>query len=256
MKCQIRNSLMINCDFEKYSVNNIYNQVIKTTLVLLQEKNINRNIKQKVNKCLDYFSEVDTIKFDYNFKWNKILYNRNNKMYKMLIDICYLINDSLLINELKGENNFYAYFDEKKIAKLYEKFVYAFYSKELSNCSVYFQKKFTYKEISGNITELLPSLYTDILITKDNKSLIIDTKFYQETLNKNEFYQNEKIRSNHMAQMYAYMNNFPLETEVVGMLLYPTIDFEYHRGGTIQNKKIFLNTINLNEDFSNIKRNL
>ena len=59
-----------------------------------------------------------------------------------------------------------------------------------------------------------------------------------------------------MAQMYAYMNNVPLKTEIVGMLLYPTIDFEYHRGGTIQDKKIFLNTINLNEDFSDIKRNL
>ena len=59
-----------------------------------------------------------------------------------------------------------------------------------------------------------------------------------------------------MAQMYSYMNNIPLGGEISGMLLYPTVDFELHKNGLIQDNKIFINTINLNEDFEHIKTNL
>ena len=254
--CICNSSINVNCDYEKYSINNIFNQIIKTTLILLQNKDIDLTIKQKISKCLEYFYEVDVVNFDNNFSWKSIIYNRNNKMYKMLIDICYLINDSLIISENSGDNSICAYFDEKKIAKLYERFIYEFYKKELPDVNVSFQKKFNYKDASGDIINLIPAMYTDIVITKENKTLIIDTKFYQETLNRNEFYKNSKIHSAHMAQMYSYMNNIPLGGEISGMLLYPTVDFELHKNGLIQDNKIFINTINLNEDFEHIKTNL
>lgn len=256
IKCNYKNPLNVNCEYEKYSINNKFNQIIKTTLILLETKDIDFRIKQKIKKCLEYFKEVDILRFDNNFSWNNIIYNRNNKMYKMLIDICYLINDSLILTEDSGKNTFYTYFDENKMAKLYEKFVYEFYKKELPDITVSFQKRFNYKNATGDILDFIPNLYTDILLTKNNKTLIIDTKFYQETLSRNDFYRNSKIHSTHLAQIYTYMNNIPISGEISGMLLYPTVDFDFNKKGKIQDRKIFVNTINLNEDFKNIKTNL
>lgn len=252
----LRGKNTINCDYEEYSINNIFNQIIKSTFLLLKKKKLSDNIYKKIDGCLNYLIQVDTIKLDNSFSWDSIIYNRNNKMYKMLIDICYLINDSLLINEDNGKNVANIYFDENKLAKLYEKFIFEFYKKEVPDCIVSYQKKFNYQDITGNIVDFIPSLFTDILITKGGITLIIDAKFYQNTLNSNEFFTKDKLHSTHMAQLYTYMNNIPLNNTISGMLLYPTVSYEFNKYGTIQGKKIYVNTINLNENFETIKEKM
>lgn len=251
-----KNPRFVNCDFEEYTEDNIYNQIIKTTLYFLKNKIDSVDIRMNIQKCLNYFQNVSIINLNYNLDWKGIYYHHNNKTYKMLIDVCYLIYDRLLINEEEGQKLFPYDISEKKMAKLYEQFIYKFYKRELKNVVVKYQQNFKFKDIQGDILDILPSMYTDITLQRNKKMIIIDTKFYKETLTKNRFSINETLRNSHISQILTYIYNSPFIGNIEGMLLYPTVDFELSKQGTIQGKKIYIETINLNEDFLLIKSKL
>jgi 5-methylcytosine-specific restriction enzyme subunit McrC len=70
----------------------------------------------------------------------------------------------------------------------------------------------------------LPRMETDISLVRGESKLIVDTKYYKETLSK--FYDAEKVHAANLYQIMAYVRtasrSYPLSVE--GMLLYPTVD--------------------------------
>lgn len=99
---------------------------------------------------------------------------------------------------------------------------------------------------------------TDIVVEdkKNKKQLIIDTKFYAETLSKRNNSDVEKIRSSHLYQICTYVNNSKYKGEVKGILLYPTIDEDIDVTYPISGYDISIKTVNLNLDWVNIENTL
>jgi 5-methylcytosine-specific restriction enzyme subunit McrC len=64
---------------------------------------------------------------------------------------------------------------------------------------------------------------TDISLESEAKKIIIDCKFYKETLVKN--YEKEMINPNHLYQITAYLGNtlFPDHRTLEGILLNPVV---------------------------------
>jgi 5-methylcytosine-specific restriction enzyme subunit McrC len=100
-------------------------------------------------------------------------------------------------------------------------------------------------------------MQTDIGLTSDTRKIIIDCKFTPEATQKH--YEAETLRSAHLYQINAYMDNLP-EDELTGtcqmMLLYPTTDSPLSATFAHKGHKISIRTINLNQSWQSIHQDL
>jgi len=176
----------------------------------------------------------------------------------MLINICYLVIEGLLLTTTVGEIKLANYFDEQKMHSLYEKFVLNYYKKHYPQYS----PKAAYIEwnIDDGIRELLPSMKSDIMLFSENKTLIIDTKYYKQTLQQNTRFNNDTVSSGNLYQIFTYVKNYDKANtgKVSGALLYAQTE-EKNQPDTIYSmsgNKIIVRTLNLNTDFNHIKSQL
>lgn len=175
-----------------------------------------------------------------------------------MINISQLLYEGLITNEEDGEFKFSAFIKENQMAKLYEKFILNFYKVNLDS-KVYkvYSPKIKWKltgEIDEEALELLPEMRTDIVIENkiEKTQLIIDAKYYEETLVSSGWGSRKKIRTSHLYQILAYVNNSDFDGEVSGILLYPTVNEELKKILFLCEKQIYIRTINLNNDFNKL----
>jgi len=75
---------------------------------------------------------------------------------------------------------------------------------------------------------MLPEMKTDISIRWPDRYLVIDTKFYKETMQ--TFHGKRTVHSDNLFQIFAYLQHIdskgPEYQHCEGMLLYPTVSHE------------------------------
>ena len=121
IKTQTLLKKQMNCTYDEFSTNTQFNQIIKSTLLLLLKANITNTRKKSLRNLLLFFSDVSEI--DLRFvNWSQH-YNRSNQSYQMLIGICYLIYNGLLQTQTDGTTKIMDFFDEQRMCHLYEKFL-------------------------------------------------------------------------------------------------------------------------------------
>lgn len=246
------------CEFDEYSENTLFNQILKSAcLLLIRKGNLQTKNKKDLKSLLLYFSNVDEIELRY-VKWSQFSFHRNNTTYKMLLNLCYLLVNSMLQTTEDGTLKLNNYLDDQHMHKIYEKFILEFYRKhypELNANSSYIQWDIE----DSNGIEFLPSIHSDIMLTKDDKCLIIDAKFYSHTMN--EQYNKKSYISSNLYQIYTYVSNKKADknyNQVAGMLLYAkthnenTPDNEY----MISGNQIAINTLDLNTEWLEIENKL
>ena len=214
------------CTYDEFSTNIQFNQIIKSTVLLLLKANITNSRKKSLRKLLLFFSDVNEI--DLHFvNWNQ-QYNRSNQNYQMLIGMCYLVYKGLLTTQNNGTTKLMDFFDGQRMCRLYE---------------------------------MLPRMQTDIMLSKNNNILIIDAKYYSHMTQQQ--YGIHTLHSNNLYQIFTYVKNKEFELRnyehtVSGMLLYAQTDEDiipnntYHMSGN----QISVLALDLNQDFSKISRTL
>lgn len=102
----------------------------------------------------------------------------------------------------------------------------------------------------------LPRMQTDISLTSDSRKIIIECKFTPEATQ--QHYEAVTLRSSHLFQIHAYMEN--LEGEQADtcemMLLYPSVDRPLSADYVHKGHRIRIRTINLNQSWQLIHRDL
>jgi 5-methylcytosine-specific restriction enzyme subunit McrC len=176
----------------------------------------------------------------------------------MLIDICELLYDCQLVNTQNGQTLFKDFIMDQRMAMLYEKFILNFYKKELVTNKVYsphinWDLDRDYDHYGIN---LLPIMRTDIVIENGSRQLIIDAKYYSSALQSRNLGGTKKLISSNLYQIYTYLNNSKFNGDISGMLLYPVVDTELDLEFSIQGKVILVKTLNLDTNWSNIKKRL
>lgn len=256
-----RNGRMI-CQYDNFSEDIKLNQIVKTTInILIKSHKLESDLRDKLLKLRLYFSGIQEIRFS-KALFSTLRYNRNNNHYRMLINISQLIYQGLITNEVDNEIIFADFVRDKQMSKLYEKFVLNFFRIHLD------EKKYTVhapklkwnldEEISEEDFSLLPEMRTDIVIENKvkNTQLIIDTKYYAQTLVSSNWTDIEKVRTSHLFQILAYVNNSNFVGNVKGMLLYPTIEKEINANFPILGKSIGIRTLNLDAEWKDISDRL
>lgn len=258
------------CEYDYFDENNIINQIIKTTTYRLYKSNgIQEPYRRELNNILLYFNNVDIINItDKSFD---IHFNRNNYYTHFIIMICKLIKDCTMLSEEDGKYKFINILDDnKKMELIFELFIYKFYVIELKNeYKVYSQKHLNWNLKNGQ-QEILPSMRMDTVLygRYNNKTIIIDTKYYPDYLKKSYYREEDKksLISGNLYQMNAYMNNINTDNELIGILLYPMpysgneISEKYNidvvSNGISKNAVLQIQTINLSNDWRDIKKEL
>lgn len=242
------------CSYDDFSVNSYMNRIIRTTMELLLRSNISKPRKKELRKLLVFFGEVKSLEIN-SIDW-RIQYNRNNQTYQMLISICYLIIKGLLQTTSEGTTKLMDFLDEQRMCRLYEKFILEYYKKEFSNLRV------TASQIPWDLdddeSDMLPVMQSDIMLSDKKKTLIIDAKYYSHTTQVQ--YDVHTLHSNNLYQIYTYVKNFDKERtgNVAGMLLYARTDEVVlpHNSYKMSGNKILVDTLNLDCEFEDIKKQL
>lgn len=245
------------CTYDEFSTNIQFNQIIKSTVLLLLKANITNSRKKSLRKLLLFFSDVNEI--DLHFvNWNQ-QYNRSNQNYQMLIGMCYLVYKGLLTTQNNGTTKLMDFFDGQRMCRLYEKFLLEYYRKEHPELTANASQ--IAWQLDDTENQMLPRMQTDIMLSKNNNILIIDAKYNSHMTQQQ--YGIHTLHSNNLYQIFTYVKNKEFELRnyehtVSGMLLYAQTDEDiipnntYHMSGN----QISVLALDLNQDFSKISRTL
>lgn len=245
------------CTYDEFSVNTYKNQVIKTTMLKLLHVDIDKKRKKEIKKLLVFFDEVNELDV-YSIQWNQ-QYSKNDQTYRMLIAICYLVLKGLLQTTSNGSVKMMDFIDEQRMCRLYEKFILEYYRKE-------------HPEITANasqipwivddgVKDMLPIMQSDIMLSKENQVLIIDAKYYKNTMQTQ--FEKQTLHSGNLYQIFTYVKNKEAELEdkqheVAGMLMYAKTDEDIVPDNkySMSGNKIYVRTLDLNCDFLTIREQL
>lgn len=250
---------VLTYDQDIYSENNLLNQILKTTMVLLLRfGEVDSKYKTELKKELLYFSAVDTISIK-SIPWSTLHFDRNNQTYAMLIGICHLLIDGLLLTTEQGDYHLASFLRPQKLSQLYEKFLLEYFRKEYPRVKTDVME-IQWQVDDGNRKDL-PIMKTDVTLSDAHRILIIDAKFYEKTMQSR--YGVYKAHSAHLYQIFAYVKNKEASLKdhpktVSGMLLYAATEEEKQPDGCYQmsGNQISVKTLDLNQDFEEIKKDL
>ncbi len=123
IKNKIARRQVLTCEYDELSENNLLNQILKTTaMLLLRHGSVEQEFKNDLKKEMLFFSNVDTID-PALIRWSSIRFQRNNNTYRMLISVCQLILEGMLLTTESGEYKLASFVDEQRMCRLYEKFI-------------------------------------------------------------------------------------------------------------------------------------
>lgn len=255
------------CEYDEYSTNDKFNQILKYTIdKLLKSNHIHVSIKKDLRKQAVFFSTVDSLE-PTKANRKQLIFDRNNVIYKMLIHVAIMLYDNSMVNEDDGEHLFKDFFRDEQMQKVYENFLLNFYSMHLdkSKYRVY-APKFTWLKSSEqdiwddeeSADSFMPELRTDIVIENKKKGiqLIIDAKYYQSAMVTSHRSTVKKFRREHVSQILTYMINSPYIGIKRGALMYPTVEDIIDEKENIATGWIFFKSINLNKDWQDIANDL
>ena len=245
------------CTYDDFTVNSYLNRILKSTVELLLRADVSKARKKALRKLLIYFADVDVLDV-HAINWN-IRYDRNNQTYHMLISICYLVVKGLLQTNTDGSTRLMDFIDEQRMCRLYEKFILEYYRKEHPEITA--RAAQIPWQLDDGFSDMLPMMQSDIMLSRGNRTLIIDAKYYAH--NTQTQYDVHTLHSGNLYQIFTYVKNKDAECgdgphEVAGMLLYAKTDAQiqpehvYHMSGN----RISVQTLDLNCDFVAIANQL
>lgn len=247
------------CEYDTFSENNFFNQILKScVLLLLRYSDVSSERKAKLRKLMIYFEAVDKIPSS-SIRWDMLRYDRNTRTYQMLHSLCYFLLQSRLLTTESGDVKMER-FSDAHMNLLFQRFVMEYYKRKHP------EYKAQAKQIKWDLCEnesvsasMLPIMQTDITLALGGRTLIIDTKYYGQTIQENM--GKISIHSPNLYQIHTYVTNEDkYHTGLVdGMLLYarttsdiqPDAQFRNHDGNIFMVK-----TLDLSQDFKIIEDQL
>lgn len=252
------NKHLLSCEFDELSENNLINQILKTSSILLMgSEEVKPANKESLKKRMMYFSDVDCID-PLSIKWDTIRLHRNNINYQFSLLISQLVIEGMLQSPENGVYKLNKLIDDDKMSKLFEKFILGYYSKE------HHELKASASYVDWNLEKpseylgILPSMQTDITLSHGDDILIMDAKYYSSAYQ--ERYDKKTFKSNNLYQIFTYVKNEAAnhpDKKVSGMLMYLKTDEEVERSDFLMSgNKISILSLDLYQEFEEIRKQL
>lgn len=219
-KLDVKKNIMVNhshqerfyCAFNEYQQNRPENKIIKSTLLKLNRITDSFVNKRLVSQLLTYFELVEP-SMNHDADFAKVILDRSTKEYGTIIKW------SKIFLKYKSFTNFSGESESRALLFPMDKLFEAYVAKQI-------KKSFTLDgfkvDAQRNSCYLFDeprrfNLRPDIMVTKDGKKIILDTKW--KLLHRHE--RDYGIKATDMYQMFAYSKKYDA-TDI--WLLYPMTD--------------------------------
>jgi 5-methylcytosine-specific restriction enzyme subunit McrC len=241
------------CSFDELTTDTLPNQIIKATLrALATDPTIDSENRSNVLRVARELNGVqDIVVTTHSFR--RVQLSGNNRFYRFLLNVCELIHGSWLASEEHGLYRFRHFLrDEKRMAYVFQYFVFNFLRIERNDLDV-FRENIQWEAQSSVDPQLamLPQMQTDISVLSGDRKIVIDTKYYRETVS--EWYDRPKIHSAHLYQLVSYLLNIKEKgIKVEGILLYPTVERSLKLSYLIFGIPVKIQTLDLSRPWKDI----
>lgn len=252
------------CQSQEFSINVPKNQIIRSTLIKLNQigqfgpdVDESNKIHHTLRRLIREMENIDVIELKPEIIRRQQL-GRNDQDYRLMLFLCELI----ILRHMPTDSSGSTYLpditrDELVFHQIYERFVANFYRQNLPNWKVTPQKRLIWHE--STINQYLPIMKPDLMLVNKNNGdiIILDTKFTKSSLIENQ-YANQTFNSSHLYQLYAYLKTQEHLSEkharATGILLYPTVS-KIHLAEriSIQDQNFLVQTIDLSMPWQDIE---
>lgn len=244
-----------HCEYSNLSTNIDKNLVSAFVLNKCLSLNLTRVIKNDIYQIISFFN-FGILPREINFfEVNNLIRKERNKDYQQVLRLCEFIILGISLSGEASKKSLSVIVEDKLMPLLFEKFLFNFLHEEVDGGVVYRKiLKWNYESLLENSSHLLPIMKPDIILEFKDRLMIIDAKYYKNYLNYG--YYDPKIRSDHLFQIEAYLNNFETVLKKVGVLIYPdNSEFNIHafRSGE---KKLIVSTIPIGGSWQKLKDSL
>ena len=148
--------------------------------------------------------------------------------------------------------------DKEKMRTLFEKFVHKFYARHTGYRVSAPTLAWDGAADSPSGTDLLPGMRTDIVLASKHRTIVVDTKFTEKTLESGRL--RKHVKTGHLYQLHAYMTNMAASDRfagpVEGMLLYPETEGPVQLDYRIHGRRLRVSTVNLDQPWQGIRDEL
>ena len=240
------------CSYDEYTDNTLMNRILKSVMLLLIRSEIKDNQAVELRRLVRYFSSIAEVNL-FNIRWDSLTYNRNHGEYRLLMSVCRIICENMLHSTEDGDVRLVSFTDEN-LNTLYEKFILNYYIEHYSKLEPASPE---IKWAISGATGMLPKMKSDIMLTSDNRRLIIDAKFYSRSTQRH--FDKYSFHSHNLYQIFTYVKNEAVSHsgDVSGMLLYaktkddliPNEGASFNMNGNV----ITIKSLDLSGDFDSIK---
>lgn len=247
------------CEFDELSQDNLFNQILRSTsMLLIRHGEVGVRNRAALKRLMPFFADVNDIELT-TVPWSTIRFSRANRSYVLLISICQMVSEGMLLTTERGDHRLMSFVDDQQMSRLYEKFILAYFARHwpmlrprASLLEWALDGDEGWGEGEGS---MLPVMQSDIMLSDGEHALIIDAKYYSQ--NTQVRFDRETVRSANLYQIFAYVENRAAtgpEQRVSGMLLYARTDREVQPEGRwrIDGHDISVTTLDLDQQFTAI----
>lgn len=262
----------VSCIYDEYEKNDLFNKIIKYTMkTLISNKDVSNITKSQLRKYLIYFNDIEEEAPTKNIR-QKLIFNRNNTIYKTIIRVCTMIYDNTIVSDEDGTNAFKDFFREEQMQKVFEMFLLNFYLINLDRKVYKVHAPKINWHLQDNSQDDWDGIFdvetnpgdrrTDIVVENNilKTQFIIDAKYYQKTFADKYMDPNGegKVRTGHLNQVRGYVLDSEFDGKKYGALIYPMVNDELKKGRIfdIIGSPIIVKTVNLNVSWNEIENDL
>lgn len=250
------NSNLVACEWDELNEDTYKNQILKTVGGLLIASDlVDKERRTALKRSLLTLRDVGTLD-PKRIEWNRLRYHRNNASYQLLMNVCYIVVESMLLTQEDGKTKLASFTDPRELFALYEAFVLAWFKRHYPQLNP--SPKEVSRSVEGDRPGFLPRLYTDITLIGEESTFIIDCKCYGHILKTH--HEREIASPANMNQIFSYVlhEEYATGRPVSGMLLYALTAREEDRQShwNEAGHDFYLWTLDLSQEFASISGRL
>ncbi|WP_373085700.1 hypothetical protein [Sneathiella sp.] len=251
---------LVHCRVDELSPDVLLNQILKATSKrLAATERLDRNLAHDLRRQCQELREVADIRLTRG-SFSKVQVHSHNAEYRFLMRLCELAYEALLPDETGRGYRFSDILeDEVRMSQVFENFVRNFFRRE---CQSFHIGSRNIEWDTGPLDEaalsVLPAMENDIRLDRPGQTVVIDTKYYKDMFQRNR--GAKKLISANLYQIFTYVKNLAAQmdadTDVQGMLVYPTTTEDFEAEFAVQGHLIRVCTINLDQPWPMIHKAL
>lgn len=201
--------------YDEYDEDTLLNRILKTCLLtLLRSDLVSKERRVRLKAAIGWLRDVGEVADPARIPWGSLRYHRNNRTYELLMNVCYLVVESLILTGAEGPARLASFDDSQWFSTLYEHFLLEYYRRHFPQLHAHAEGV----KPSADAPDFMPTMLTDVTLSHGGKTLILDAKCYGHILSMH--YDRGILSADHVRQIYYYATHAGEPDDVAAALVY------------------------------------